>query len=360
MAADKNKMGSKHEEFLAELNGGRKTKSSGNQWNDRNDGQNHPLTDDFPFSWDGKSTLGQGINVTLDMIAKCREHAGLVPPMLGLRWYANESLSDVREDWIAIPAADWQEVLEAARTRQAELNNLQMTARAINAEAAEANDQNDKLKARIDNLAKQLHEYEGAPQVNEELRARLEQAQQEERDSSAEYERRIADLCVTAQQDIETIQTLERKLRDVEWVRDRRDEELAEALRVNEELRRSPGDSDNQVVPRAAPTPLVQAAGPPPGTGQGLIVLARTLPPGSADRMEFKAWRVRPGLPAEDVTVTSVRIQPDGAGVQQMFVNDQLVREGEYWHEGVLRHRAPQSGASPAPQQSEVSRETSR
>jgi hypothetical protein len=107
-------MGRLHEEYLARVNSGRKSKASGNQWTDPGDGRNHH---DVPFAlaWDGKSTKGKGLTVTLDMIAKIREQALGEVPEIGLRWYANDSLRDVTEDWVAVPGSDWEEILAAAR-----------------------------------------------------------------------------------------------------------------------------------------------------------------------------------------------------------------------------------------------------
>lgn len=108
------RMGERHEEFLAEINGGTKTKSSGNQWHDQGDGRDaHDAP--FAFCWDGKSTRGKQIAVTLDMIAKIREQAQGERPQIGLRWYGNDALDKVTEDWIAITAADFAEMKQDAR-----------------------------------------------------------------------------------------------------------------------------------------------------------------------------------------------------------------------------------------------------
>ncbi|MCW2929898.1 MAG: hypothetical protein JWM19_860 [Actinomycetia bacterium] len=108
------KAGELHEIYLAEVNDGSKTRASGSKWFDQGDGRNnHDLP--FAFCWDGKSTRGKQIAVTLEMIAKIREQAQGERPELGLRWYANENLDKVLEDWIAVPGDDWGEVLPAAR-----------------------------------------------------------------------------------------------------------------------------------------------------------------------------------------------------------------------------------------------------
>jgi hypothetical protein len=112
------RMGELHEEHLAEINGGRKSRSSGNQWHDAADGRNS-RDDPFNFAWDGKSTLGKGINVTLDMIAKIREQAGGERPEIGLRWYGSGDLTQVTEDWIAVPDVDFEEMKIAATAYEA-------------------------------------------------------------------------------------------------------------------------------------------------------------------------------------------------------------------------------------------------
>jgi hypothetical protein len=112
------RMGEIHEEHLAEINGGRKSRSSGNQWHDAGDGRNS-RDDPFNFCWDGKSTLGKGITVTLDMIAKIREQAGGERPQIGLRWYGSGDLTQVTEDWIAVRDVDFEEMKIAATAYEA-------------------------------------------------------------------------------------------------------------------------------------------------------------------------------------------------------------------------------------------------
>lgn len=107
------RMGELHEIHLAEINGGRKSRSSGNQWHDAGDGRNH-RDDPFNFCWDGKATLAKSLTVTLDMIAKIREQAGGERPQIGLRWYGSGDLTQVTEDWIAVPDVDFEEMKIAA------------------------------------------------------------------------------------------------------------------------------------------------------------------------------------------------------------------------------------------------------
>ncbi len=137
MAPDRARMGELHEEFLAVLNGGRKSKASGSTWKDQADGRGNELTEHFAFAWDGKSTRGQSIAVSRDMITKIREQAASERPQLGLRFYGTDDLQQVDEDWIAIPAADYGELLAAARL-SAGAEQALLEAGRISAEARDA------------------------------------------------------------------------------------------------------------------------------------------------------------------------------------------------------------------------------
>ena len=106
-----------HEEYLAELFGGRKSRGSGSQWQDPADGRNNRMAEpEFAFAWDGKSTTGKSVTIDRAMLAKIREQAGGERPALGFRWYGTEDLQRIDEDWVAIPAADFAELLAAARS----------------------------------------------------------------------------------------------------------------------------------------------------------------------------------------------------------------------------------------------------
>lgn len=115
MTLDKTRMGELHEIYLAEIFGGRKSRGSGNQWDDPADGRNDHTTTPFAFAWDGKSTTGTSITITEAMIEKIRDQAGGERPAIGLRWYGNQALTLVDEDWVLITAADMEELLAEAR-----------------------------------------------------------------------------------------------------------------------------------------------------------------------------------------------------------------------------------------------------
>jgi hypothetical protein len=117
MAIDRVKMGQLHEEHLAGMLGGRVTKGSGSQWSDPNDTRANHMADPFAFSAQAKSTLGNSISLTREIIAKAVEEAGGERPALGLRFYANERLDHLGpdDDWVAFRTADASEILDAAR-----------------------------------------------------------------------------------------------------------------------------------------------------------------------------------------------------------------------------------------------------
>lgn len=107
-----------HEDFLAELFGGRRTRGSGNQWRDPIDGRNNRMTEQFAFAWDGKSTLGKSIGVSKAMWQKAVEQAGGERPMLGLRFYESERATmENREglDLVVVSAYDLSEMRAAIR-----------------------------------------------------------------------------------------------------------------------------------------------------------------------------------------------------------------------------------------------------
>lgn len=103
-------MGDRHEAFLQEVLGGRRTRGSGNQWTNQMDGRHNRMVDPFAFAWDGKSTLGLSVPVTRAMWGKAVDQAGGERPMLGLRFYANQRL-DVDLDLVVVSAYDMSEML---------------------------------------------------------------------------------------------------------------------------------------------------------------------------------------------------------------------------------------------------------
>jgi hypothetical protein len=103
----------KHEEFLADTFGGRRTPGSGNQFSKQMDVRDSPDTP-LAMAWDGKSTLGKSVGVTRDMWVKAREQASAQIPALALRWYSNERL-DPALDLVVLDLHDFATILDAAR-----------------------------------------------------------------------------------------------------------------------------------------------------------------------------------------------------------------------------------------------------
>ena len=127
MAPDRNKMAQLHEQYLADLTGGRKSRASGATWQDPADGRDNRITTEFAFAWDGKSTTTKSITIDLAMLAKLREQAGGERPMLGLRWYGTEDLARISEEWVVINAADFGELLTCARAGTAYVPSQPLT-----------------------------------------------------------------------------------------------------------------------------------------------------------------------------------------------------------------------------------------
>lgn len=111
------KMGRAHEQFLATLLGGRRTRASGATWKDQMDGRHSREDLAFAFAWDGKSTRNRSIGVTRQMWDKAREQAGGERPLLALRWYTTDRL-DVGEDLVVLDAHDFVELLQAANSNR--------------------------------------------------------------------------------------------------------------------------------------------------------------------------------------------------------------------------------------------------
>ena len=108
------KLSDRHEEDLLEVLGGTGTRNSGAVWSDSSDGHQTNLSGHYRFSWDGKATLGKSIGISREMLAKLREQSRGLLPLLPLRWYRDTRLTRVDEDWVALPLADFAEIVEDA------------------------------------------------------------------------------------------------------------------------------------------------------------------------------------------------------------------------------------------------------
>lgn len=111
------KMSDAHETWLSGLLEGRMTKGSGNQWHNPMDGRHSSMHQHYAFAWDGKSTLGKSIGVSLNMWEKAREQASPEMPLLPLRFYATERL-DVALDLVVLKTTTFADILADANAYQ--------------------------------------------------------------------------------------------------------------------------------------------------------------------------------------------------------------------------------------------------
>jgi hypothetical protein len=111
MSLTTRKMSDAHEEHLVEVFGGRKTRGSGNQPANPMDGRHSRYERAVAFAWDGKSTRGNSIGVTREMVTKAKEQAHGERPMIALRWYDDDRLRSF-EDWVCIQEDDLLELME--------------------------------------------------------------------------------------------------------------------------------------------------------------------------------------------------------------------------------------------------------
>lgn len=107
-------MGRRHVERAAEVLGCVPSAGSGNRWQDPADGRS-PHDGPYPVALEGKSTRGKSITVTLEMLAKLREQSLGENPVLPLCWYGTDDLTEILEDWAAVPLDFLAEILASAR-----------------------------------------------------------------------------------------------------------------------------------------------------------------------------------------------------------------------------------------------------
>lgn len=107
-------MSHRHETHLADVLDGRMTRGSGSTWHDKADGKHRHGTRTYAFAWDGKSTTGKSIGVSVAMWDKIVEDADGMIPMIPLRFYADTRLSRVTLDLVALELDTVVELLEDA------------------------------------------------------------------------------------------------------------------------------------------------------------------------------------------------------------------------------------------------------
>ena len=106
------RMSDAHEERLAELFGGKQHAGSGNQWNRPMDGSHSRHQRKWAFAWDGKATLSKSVGVSLAMWEKAEEQALFNIPMLALRYYGNDRLTEVTADLVVLSADDFANIID--------------------------------------------------------------------------------------------------------------------------------------------------------------------------------------------------------------------------------------------------------
>lgn len=112
-------MSSRHESDLVAVLGGKGTLNSGATWRDPGDGHQTGVDQHYRFAWDGKSTLGASIGVSLEMWTKAVDQSRELDTLLPLRFYANERLTEVHADLVALDLDVFAQVLADANAYRA-------------------------------------------------------------------------------------------------------------------------------------------------------------------------------------------------------------------------------------------------
>jgi hypothetical protein len=115
-----------HEADLQARLGGRRTRGSGNQFNNPMDGRHSSYAQTFAFAWDGKATRSKSVSVTEEMWDKAVEQAHHERPMLALRQYLDDRARRVGFDLAVIALVDLEEMLDRIDTLEAEVERLRV------------------------------------------------------------------------------------------------------------------------------------------------------------------------------------------------------------------------------------------
>lgn len=299
MTIDRMKMAEKHEGHVAKLLGGHRSKASGSQWTDQADGRTDHTEQEFAFAWDCKSTLAKSHTITTEMLDKLEEQAQGERPMMPLRWYADDSLREWR-DWVLIL---------------------------------------------LDDAAEMIHEAENPSSVisvaNVQLREKVAELE-------AELERLVADAEAAAMSDEATgdAEPDQERLALRHEVARLNAEMTGMAARARDAEQRAT-DAEAKAAAAAVPQPpsayMPSPVSPPQ---RNLSPLVPQLPWTSVFVVSGQL-----GLDAKTVgvvyqadghmrffDVNSVRAEPYGQG-KRLFVNEQIVRHGDLWIDGVLDTR---------------------
>jgi hypothetical protein len=110
-----------HESDVVRRLGARRTRGSGNQFNNPMDGRNSQYAQSFAFAFDCKATRSASVTVTQVMWDKAIEQAHHERPMLALRQYLDDRAKRVGFDLVVISLADLEEMLDHIDTLEVEV-----------------------------------------------------------------------------------------------------------------------------------------------------------------------------------------------------------------------------------------------
>lgn len=320
MAADKVKMGSEHVEGLAAVIGGRVTRGSGNQWDDPIDARQDRHNEEFAFAAEGKSTLGQSISFSRDLIAKAREQAGGERPLIGLRFYRTEDLREVDEDWAAILLADLAELLDAARER----DSLRVQLEAAEERARELGDQETP---------------DGAGPSAEVMQLRAELAELTTRYAQAEAGHRTAQESLSqVSQALAAVGMSDPAAVMAELQRLRADSEFKSRIIAAQRDQLQGGQRSTLQAAMASPPPVLP-----------WLAVFQVPDPQPGQQRHVGIWYGPDGQLTE-VSVSSVRIENSAQNQPRLIVNEQRVPAGELYIGGQLHTRIlPEQPGQPVP-----------
>lgn len=299
-----------HEEYLAQINDGTKTKASGSGWDEQADGRNHH---DRPFAyrWDGKATKGKSVTITLEMIEKILDQAHGERPQIGLRWYGDERLKSVLADWVAVRGADWEETLMAARAW------AELTA--------------DTGWETVADLR----------QLIENARAAVEREKSGDKDATIA---RLREDLEAAHADLAgTRQDLASALLDLQEIRNAVDEQRETVSRLEEAAQRAVSNFQAMEAELERYRSQASAAGqgryiPPVVPRLPWTVIWKTRLEG---REKISGMHYGPDGAMTQVAVTGpVRVERTGSNRPRLIVNETIVRHGDLYVDGKIQVRA--------------------
>jgi len=356
---DKTKMGQLHVVFLAELTKSRVTPGSGNQWADPIDSRGNRLEQVFAWAVEGKSTLGESISFSRPLMDKAREQAGGERPLIGLRFYAHERLDLVDDDWVAITADDFAELLEKAthslyvieRGLQlpAQWSEEEVAALRRDFEAAVASghklqvmplqvvsqdptEDDGDAPALISSLREEIAELSRRPTLDQHRETVNQVAK-----LSAELEHyraqaeRLAAL-VNEAPDLAEVDAMRQELATVQ-ANDRYKADVIAALHRQIEQVMHIREPDDTVGPGINPVATVVDAGNPPPQLPWLMVWETHL----GSMVTHSAIRYDNQGHMSTIRVDSVRVENGAHGETRLIVNEQIVRAGELFVNGQSR-----------------------